>query len=289
MFRIDTASGGSAGDGDRAELTPVIGLAAVGRAAVAEEAARVGIGIEVQSLDLSDSLGDESVNDISLEVEVRLAPGCDGEEALVVALMLEECLAKRLVDLVRRLADARADRRVDVVAAGAEPLHRRDRRIGHAGERSAPPGMRSADDDSTMIREEHRRAIRGEDAEQEVRAIGDHGVGARTRILSPWRIGVNDLSRMDLVDGRKLRVRQERGDRAAAVLVDRGALVIAAVADVEAGQLAARHAAAPPEEAVRELAERDSADHVHGAHACACMMTCRRMRSSSAWVPTMKS
>ena len=61
---------------------------------------------------------------------------------------------------------------------------------------------------------------------------------------------------MDLVDGREL---ARPGSTAATaqppVLVDRRAVVVAAVADVEPGELAGRNAAAAAEEAVRDAAE----------------------------------
>ena len=65
---------------------------------------------------------------------------------------------------------------------------------------------------------------------------------------------------MDLVDGHQPRAGQHRVDRAAAVLGDRGAVVAAAPADVEAGDHALRDAAAPAEEAVRHAVERGGAD-----------------------------
>ena len=57
---------------------------------------------------------------------------------------------------------------------------------------------------------------------------------------------------MDLVDGRQLGAGQDRVDRAAAVLVDRRAVVAAAIADIEPCKLAGRNAAAAAEKAVRD-------------------------------------
>jgi hypothetical protein len=61
---------------------------------------------------------------------------------------------------------------------------------------------------------------------------------------------------MDLVHRRELRARQQRGDRPPPVLVDQRALVIAAIADVETGELARRNAATPAEKAVRHGRQR---------------------------------
>ena len=50
-----------------------------------------------------------------------------------------------------------------------------------------PAGMGGADDAGLGVGEQHRRAVGGEDAEQQVRAVGDHRVGfdrdARRRAL----------------------------------------------------------------------------------------------------------
>ena len=88
---------------------------------------------------------------------------------------------------------------------------------------------------------------------------------------------------MDLVDRRKFGVGVYRSDSEAAVAGDRLRVVVAAKADVESGALADGDAAAPAEEAVRELAQTDRADDVDGQRIF------RIMTSSSAWVPTMKS
>ena len=69
-----------------------------------------------------------------------------------------------------------------------------------------------------------------------------------------------------------------------AVAGDRLAIVVAAVADVEARAFADRNAAAPAEEAVRQPAQADRADDLDVAHSAFLMMM-----SSSAWLPTMNS
>src|SRR5207302_4612215 len=104
---------------DRAQLSPVIGLAAVGRAAVAVEALRIGIGVESEGFDRRNSGRPQAVLDISFQIEVRLAPGSIREEPRVSRVGFEEAHAKALVHLVRRLPDAGADRRANAVATGA--------------------------------------------------------------------------------------------------------------------------------------------------------------------------
>jgi len=88
---------------------------------------------------------------------------------------------------------------------------------------------------------------------------------------------------VDLMDGGEFGVGQQSGNGEAAVAGDRLAVVTAAIADVEPGAFADRDAAAPAEEAVRELAEADGANDLDGQRIFLMMM------SSSAWLPTMKS
>jgi len=256
----------------------------MGGSTVAEETIRFGIGVEVERLDLVDSRGDQAMNDIGFEVELRLAGVPCDEEAGVVRIVLKEACSERFVHFVGRLRNARPDRRMDILASRAEALHGRYRGIGDTRERPAPAGVRRADDDRVMIGEQHRRAIGGENPEQQVGRVGDHRVGAGALTLRPGVIGDDDIGRVDLVDGRKLGLGEKRGDREPAVAFDGLAVVIATEADVETRAGADRHAAAPPQKAVRELAEADRAGNLD-----AVQMSFRMMMSSSAWLPTMKS
>jgi hypothetical protein len=60
---------------------------------------------------------------------------------------------------------------------------------------------------------------------------------------------------MDLMDGDQFRAGQYGRDRALTVLEDRGSVILAAIANVEAGDVAGGNYAAPAEEAVRDGAE----------------------------------
>ena len=259
-------------------------IAAMGRSPIAEEAVRVGISIEVERFDLADAGRDEAVDDVSLEVEVRLAGTPFDEEARIVGLMVDEAGAERLVNLVGRLGNAWANGGVDVLAAGTELFHCLDRRVRHAGKRTAPARVGSADDDAVMVGEQHRRAIRGQDAEQQVRPVGDDGIGPGPLVLRPWCVGTDHLGRMDLVHGGERRRRRQSRNGQPPILVDRGPLVIASVTDVEAGKRSGRDSAAAAEEAVRQAAEGHGPDDLDLAHSAL-----RMMMSSSAWLPTMKS
>jgi hypothetical protein len=137
--------------------------------------------------------------------------------------------------------------------------------------------MGCADDCGLMVGEKHWRAVGRQNAEQQVRPIGDHGVCARPLVLGPRCVGHDHLGRMDLMDRRQLRIGQQGRYREAAVAGNRVAIVAAAVADVEASALANRDTAAAAEESVRELAEADGANDLNAVHS-----GFRMMMSSSA-------
>jgi hypothetical protein len=144
--------------------------------------------------------------------------------------------------------------------------------------------MGGTDHGRVYVGEQHGCAVGSEYAQQDARPIGDHRVRVRAFSSRPGVLDMDHCCRVDLVNGREFGSREHGVDGAAAVLVDGGAVVVAAVADVETGELAARYSAPPPEEAVRDAAEHRRADDLHGAHSSFFMMM-----SSSAWSPTMKA
>ena len=186
---------------------------------------------------------------------------------------MDETVAERIVHFVGRQSDARAHGGVDVFPPGAEQLHGFDRRVGHPGKRAAPARVGSAHDDRLVVGEQHWGTIGGEDSEQEVWGVGDQSVGARALVLRPRLARQHDLGGVNLMDRRELGVGQQSGNGEAAVAGDRLAVVVAAIADVEAGHFAHRHAAAPAEETVRELAEADGADDLDAQRVFLMMMS----------------
>ena len=106
------------------------------------------------------------MRNIGFEVELDVPRARRNEKALVVRAPGDEPRLERDVDLVTLLRDARTDGGDDATAARAQRLHRGDGRFFHAADRPLPPGMRRADDTRFDIREEHRRAIGGQDAER---------------------------------------------------------------------------------------------------------------------------
>ena len=81
-------------------------------------------------------------------------------------------------------------------------LHRRDGGLDHAAERALPAGMGRADHAGLAVGEQHRRAIGGEDAEQQAGPVGDQRVGLRARVVGHGSRTVDAVGRMDLVDRR---------------------------------------------------------------------------------------
>jgi hypothetical protein len=71
---------------------------------------------------------------------------------------------------------------------------------------------------------------------------------------------------MDLMDACKRRFGEERIDRNPPILGNRGAIVAAAIADVEPGAFADRDSAAAPEEAVGKAAQAPRANDFDLAH-----------------------
>ena len=62
-------------------MAAVIGFAAVGRAAVAVEAVGIGISVEMKRFDFADPGGEQAMDDVARQVEMRLAGRALGEEA----------------------------------------------------------------------------------------------------------------------------------------------------------------------------------------------------------------
>ena len=184
---------------------------------------------------------------------MRLPPAA-GEEALVGGIGLEEAPRKSRRPR-RTAADARADRGGDPVAPRAELLHRRDRRVGTPASAprqpawAAPTTPASASASSTgaqsAVRMPSSRSGRSVTIASACgRSSCGHGCSTVTTSAEwTWCTVASSAPGSTAAIARR------------AILGDRVAVVAAAVADVEARQLAGRHAAAPPEEAVRHAGQ----------------------------------
>ena len=63
------------------------------------------------------------------------------------------------------------------------------------------PACAAAMTPGALVGEEHRRAIRGQDAERQAFALGHHRVGVRPLGLRPGLLDDDDVGAVDLMDG----------------------------------------------------------------------------------------
>ncbi len=91
------------------------------RAAEAEEAILLRIGVLAQRDDPRDPGSGQAMRDIGLQVElVMIGPRPVGEEALILRRLFGEAAQETGIDLIAGARDARADRGGDALAAGAK-------------------------------------------------------------------------------------------------------------------------------------------------------------------------
>src|SRR5262245_15386749 len=100
-------------------MPPVVGLALVDRAAIAEEGLRLGIGAAAEVLDLADACPSKPRRDVAGEIEQGMAGARRAaKEAFVLGIVGGELRLELRSDLIARLPDHRAERRHDVRAVG---------------------------------------------------------------------------------------------------------------------------------------------------------------------------
>src|SRR4029079_17712997 len=99
----------TSGEADKADLSAIVGFAAVGRSAETVETLGIGISIEVQRFYFPHPSGKQSMDDIILEIEMRLFRWAIGEESLVIGVVSDEMRAECVVDLIGWLGNARPD------------------------------------------------------------------------------------------------------------------------------------------------------------------------------------
>ncbi|CAB5370585.1 unnamed protein product [Rhizophagus irregularis] len=102
------------------------------RAAEAEEARFIAIGVEPEHRHAGDPGGGDAVRDIGFQIELEMARAAFGEEAFIGRVVGCEAIRKARVHLVTGARDARADRGGDAVALCAERHHRLNGGIGDA-------------------------------------------------------------------------------------------------------------------------------------------------------------
>src|SRR5262245_17210443 len=166
---------------DGVEVPPVVGLAAMDRAAIAEEGLWLGVGATAEVVDAADAGPCQARRDVAGEIEQRVAGAWRAlEEALIAGVVVGELRDKLRPHLIVLLPDHRAERSHDAGTIGAALLHRSDGRFGNTGERAAPASMRGANHAGLGIGEQDRTAVRRADCDREPCCARDDGVGLRT-------------------------------------------------------------------------------------------------------------
>src|SRR5262249_56680506 len=108
---------------DGVDVAPVVGLVAVGAAAVAEEPRGIGIGAVAEVLDLAHAGGGEAGGDIAGKIEQGVLRRRRGpEESFVRSVLGLEAGDEFGSGLVIRLADGRPQRDRNARTGGAAPL-----------------------------------------------------------------------------------------------------------------------------------------------------------------------
>ena len=139
------------------------------------------------------------------------------EKASVSLVFRQERGGKLGADLIRRLRDGWADRRVDSRPVRADFLHRGDGCAQYAADRAAPARMSRADNRAVLGREQHRGAIRRQDTDSDARDRRHHGIGMRRICRIPGPGNPFHILAMHLVHRVERRRPIEGGQRPAPV------------------------------------------------------------------------
>ena len=126
--------------------------------------------------------------------------------------------------------------------------------VGDSGDCALPASVGRADHVCLAVMKQHRHAVGSEDAEQQVRAAGDHRVCLRPRVYG--RGDGDDIGAVNLVHGDKGAARQYALARTMAVFHDQVTIIIAAEADIEAAVDTFRNTPCPAQKAVRRSGQQ---------------------------------
>src|SRR6516165_5906352 len=127
---------------DGVDVPPVVGLVAVGGAAVAEEPCRIGIGAVPEVLDPADAGRGEAGGDVAGQIEQGVLRPCRGaEEPFVRAVLGLDAGDEFGRALVVRVAAGRLERDRDVRELGSAPLPGGDGVLEDAGGGAVLAGM----------------------------------------------------------------------------------------------------------------------------------------------------
>ena len=115
----------------------------------------------------------KAMGDIDRKIELITVRPTGTEESLV---RRSEVRSELLIDLITVLRNSRADNRANPIDPCAQILHRRESVFQNAGDGAPPAGMSGTNHASFDVGQQHRSAVRRDDAEQQTRTIGGHRV-----------------------------------------------------------------------------------------------------------------
>src|SRR5258706_9867054 len=119
---------------DRRQLPPIIGLLAVGGAAVGEEVCLARIGASRKGFHRCDAVLSQAIRDIGQEIELPVAFAFGRDEELCIGGIGDNKPSLEFrSDFIGRLADAWSDSSTDTLALGSQAYHRSHGRFGNAG------------------------------------------------------------------------------------------------------------------------------------------------------------
>src|SRR4029450_1300676 len=122
---------------DKADLSTVGRLTAMGGSPVAVEALRDSVSVEPERLDVPDAGGRQPRRDIGFQIKMRLAGRAFNKKPFIVRNIADQEIAEAGVDLIIADGNGRADGGRNTLSSCAQVLHRRDCRLVYAGQ--GPP------------------------------------------------------------------------------------------------------------------------------------------------------
>jgi hypothetical protein len=194
----------------------------------------IGVGIKPEHLDATNASDGKAAGDIAFQIKLEMVrPSC-GKEAFIFRIMFEKAAREPRINLVRRPRDARSNGGGDPISRGTQCDHGVDGSIGHAAYRALPPGVRCPDNPGLGIGKQHRRAISGQDAEQQPRPVRYHRISVRTLLKGDGAHDRHNIRRMHLMYGDKFCPQQNRFRGAAPVFEHRVPVIVGPDTDVQA-------------------------------------------------------
>ena len=232
----------------------------MGRTPIGEESRIIGICVEAQRFDSANTAFRQSCCDICFQIKLAVAR-LAGKKVLVC--VRTKICSKASFNLVTGLRDTWPDGRTDTRWLSAQLFHRRYGCRNYAVMRPAPTGMRSAHYSCLPVSKQHRRAIRGDDAQQQPGPVGHQSVGPRSVRQRPRFPNDNNIGGVYLIGCDQLRIGHDRSNRPLAILCHSSVIIACTQPGIQASNFAGGHAALPPEESVRDTRQCGGADHIN--------------------------